>query len=145
MTIGGVTLNVYDTAGQDIFNPVTSDETTTRQYRSLLELDESASTVILLVIKAEKVASEEKQDVYPTADVIPEWLAQNTWILFTKGDALEKENLTIEQFIEVTEEVKELLKRIQNRYHVFNNFSQSPTQVRMLMNKITAAPETIRK
>ncbi|XP_026784190.3 reticulocyte-binding protein homolog 2a-like [Pangasianodon hypophthalmus] len=141
VTFDGVTLNVYDTPG--FFNPVPSNEITIKQYQSLFQLNDSARTVILLVIKAQRLDSEEKQAARLIGYFIPECLVQNTWILFTKGDKLERENLTIEQFIEQTEEVKEVLQRFQNRYHVFNNFSQNPNQVRKLINKISEAPEMI--
>lgn len=141
-TFDGVTLNVYDTPG---LSSQESSEIPISLYQSLFQLDESASTVILLVIKAERVASEEKRAIRLIGDILPEFLVQNTWILFTKGDELEKENLTIEQFIEETEEVKEVLQRFQNRYHVFNNSSENPDQVRELITKIQEAPEIIHK
>ncbi|KAK2864537.1 hypothetical protein Q7C36_003691 [Tachysurus vachellii] len=140
-TFDGVTLNVYDTPG--IFSQE-SNEIPISLYQSHFQLDsESARTVILLVIKAERVAAEEKQAVRLIGEFLPECLVQNTWILFTKGDELNKNNLTIEQFIEETEEVKEVLQRFQNRYHVFKNFSQNPDQVRELINEIKEAPEII--
>ncbi|XP_060720867.1 GTPase IMAP family member 8-like [Tachysurus vachellii] len=139
-TFDGVTLNVYDTPG--MFSQE-SNEIPISLYQSFFQLDESAHTVILLVIKAERVAAEEKQAVRLIGEFLPECLVQNTWILFTKGDELNKNNLTIQQFIEETEEVKEVLQRFQNRYHVFNNFSQNPDQVRELINKIKEAPEII--
>ncbi|GAA6106132.1 immune-associated nucleotide-binding protein 9-like [Tachysurus ichikawai] len=137
-TFDGVTLNVYDTPG--IFGQE-NNEIPKPIYH--FQLDESARTVILLVIKAERVAAEEKQAVRPIGEFLPECLVQNTWVLFTKGDKLNKNNLTIEQFIEETEEVKEVLQRFQNRYHVFNNFSQNPDQVRELITKIKEAPKII--
>ncbi|XP_058261302.1 uncharacterized protein LOC131362949 [Hemibagrus wyckioides] len=136
----GVTLNVYDTPG---ISSQESNEIPISLYQSLFQLDESASTVLLLVIKAERVASEEKRAIRLIGNILPEFLVENTWILFTKGDELEKENLTIEQFIEETEEVKEVLQRLQNRYHVFNNSSENPDQVRELITKIQEAPEII--
>lgn len=139
-TFDGVTLNVYDTPG--IFGQE-NNEIPKPIYH--FQLDESARTVILLVIKAERVAAEEKQAVRPIGEFLPECLVQNTWVLFTKGDKLNKNNLTIEQFIEETEEVKEVLQRFQNRYHVFNNFSQNPDQVRELITKIKEAPKIICK
>ncbi|KAK3508069.1 hypothetical protein QTP70_012308 [Hemibagrus guttatus] len=136
----GVTLNVYDTPG---ISSQESNEIPITLYESLFQLDKSACTVILLVIKAERAASEQKQAIRLIADILPEFLVQNIWILFTKADELEKKNLTIEQFIEETEEVKEVLQRFQNRYHVFNNSSENPDQVRELITKIQEAPEII--
>ncbi|KAK2864929.1 hypothetical protein Q7C36_004083 [Tachysurus vachellii] len=65
------------------------------------------------------------------------------WILFTRGDELEREGLTIEEFIEDTEELKNLVQKFQNRYHVFNNVSQSSNQVQMLITKIKQTEQII--
>ncbi|XP_017336428.1 GTPase IMAP family member 9 [Ictalurus punctatus] len=130
----GVTLNVYDTPG--LFNPERSNEITTSKWPSLLQLDESARTVILLVIKAARFTPEEKEAVALIEDFIPKQLLQNTWILFTGGDELEADHLTIEKFIEDTLGMKKVVQRFQNKYHVFNNMSQDPTQVTILINKI---------
>ncbi|KAF5904311.1 GTPase IMAP family member 8-like, partial [Clarias magur] len=139
-TFDGVTFYVYDTPG--LFNPETSNENTRRQYESLFQLDESARTVILLVIKAERVGSDELQMLHLIGNFIPNFFVPNTWILFTKGDELERENLTIENFIQGTK-VNEVLKRFQNRYHVFNNTSQSSDRVKKLINKTREAPPII--
>lgn len=139
----GVTLYVYDTPG--LFDPETSNETTIRKWQPLLQLDESARTVILMVIKADRFTPEEKQAVKLIEEFIPEWLVQNTWILFTRGDELEMEDISIEEFIEDSEGLKEVVERFQNRYHVFNNINKRPEQVRKLLNKIKGAPEIIRK
>ncbi|XP_053345679.1 uncharacterized protein LOC128515619 [Clarias gariepinus] len=139
-TFDGVTLHVYDTPG--LFNPETSNENTTSQYESLFQLDESARTVILLVIKAERVGSDELQTLHLIGNFIPNFFVPNTWVLFTKGDELERENLTIENFIQGSK-VNEVLKRFQNRYHVFNNTSQSSDQVKKLINKTREAPPII--
>lgn len=141
MTFRGVTLDVYDTPG--LLDPKTKEEKDTSELEDLLS--RSSCPVILLVMKADGVSEEDKQVVDLIEDVIPERFFQNTWILFTRGDELERENLSIEEFIEDDDEVKEIVQRFGNRYHVFNNFSESPEQVRMLIQKIKETAQIIRK
>lgn len=139
----GVTLDVYDTPG--LFNTETSDEKVLAKWQPLLQRDEATCTVILLVINIGRFTQEDKEAVLLIEDFIPERLVQNTWILFTRGDELESEDLTIEQFIEDTEELKKLVQKFHNRYHVFNNNSQSPNQVQKLINKIKETAQIVCK
>ncbi|KAL6460967.1 hypothetical protein MHYP_G00309330 [Metynnis hypsauchen] len=134
----GVTLDVYDTPG--LFNTEISSEDIMEKWQPLLQLDQSVPTVFLLVMTANRFTSEGKRTVELIEEMIPEWLLQNTWILFTHGDGLEMEGLTVEEFIEDIEELKRVIKRFKNRYHIFNNRTQNPDQVRRLMKKIKKSP-----
>ncbi|KAI4903165.1 hypothetical protein NFI96_007427 [Prochilodus magdalenae] len=134
----GVTHDVYDTPG--LFDPERSNEDIMEKCQPLLQLDPSVPTVFLLVMKADRFTPEEKQAVELIEQSLPDWLLQNTWILFTRGDELESEGLSIEEFIEDTEDLKRVIQRYGNRYHVFNNRTQNPDQVRRLMEKIKQAP-----
>ncbi|XP_060760123.1 GTPase IMAP family member 8-like [Neoarius graeffei] len=133
VTFNEVTLEVYDTPG--LFHTETSDENVLGKWQRLLQEDETTCTVILLVMKIDRFTREDKEAVDLIEEFIPERLVQNTWILFTRGDELERD-LTIQQFIEDTEELEKLVQRFQNQYHVFDNISQSPNQVQMLIKKI---------
>lgn len=139
----GVTLYVYDTPG--LVNTETSDEKVLAKWQPLLQRVEATCTVILLVINIGRFTQEDKEAVLLIEDFIPERLVQNTWILFTRGDKLESEDLTIEQLIEDTEELKKLVQKFHNRYHVFNNNSQSPNQVQKLINKIKETAQIVCK
>lgn len=137
VTFNEVTLDVYDTPG--LFHTAISNENVLDKWQPLLQEDETTCTVILLVMKIDRFTLEDKEAVDLIEEFIPERLIQNTWILFTRGDELEREDLTIQQFIEDTEELEKLVQRFQNKYHVFDNISQSPNQVQMLIKKIKTA------
>ncbi|XP_076864052.1 LOW QUALITY PROTEIN: GTPase IMAP family member 8-like, partial [Brachyhypopomus gauderio] len=122
----GLTLNVYDTPG--LFNTETTNDDVLKQWESLFLLAESVPTVILLVIKADTFTPEEKEAVELTEQCVPHWLHQNTWILFTRGDELERDNITVEELIEKNKELKEIVHRYENRYDIFNNFSENQDQ-----------------
>uniref|UniRef100_A0A3B1JQG8 VLIG-type G domain-containing protein n=1 Tax=Astyanax mexicanus TaxID=7994 RepID=A0A3B1JQG8_ASTMX len=87
-------------------------------------------------MKTTRLTPEEKNTVELIQNFIPSHLLQNTWILFTRGDELEREGLSIEMFIEETEELKRVVQRFNNRYHVFNNITRNPDQVKGLIEKI---------
>lgn len=141
MTFDGVTLHVYDTPG--LFHPETKKVNDISEWRKLLR--QPICPVILLVMKADTISEEDKRVVDLIEAVIPEQFFQNLWILFTRGDDLERENLTIKDFIEETDELKEIVKRFQNKYHIFNNVSQSLEQVKTLIQKIRDTAQTICK
>lgn len=143
VTFNEVTLEVYDTPG--LFHTETSNENVLDKWQPLLQEDETTCTVILLVMKIDRFTREDKEAVDLTEEFITERLVQNTWIVFTRGDELERGDLTIQQFIEDTEELEKLVQRFQNQYHVFDNISQSPNQVPMLINKIQKTARIICK
>ncbi|KAL7826740.1 hypothetical protein AOLI_G00319490 [Acnodon oligacanthus] len=133
-----VTLDVYDTPG--LFDPERSNEDIMEKCQPLLQLDPSVPTVFLLVMKADRFTPEEKQIDELIEELVPEWLLQNTLILFTRGDELESENLTIDEFIGYTKELKRFINKCKDRYHVFNNRTKNPDHVKGLVQKIKNGP-----
>ncbi|XP_035380940.1 GTPase IMAP family member 8-like [Electrophorus electricus] len=81
-----------------------------------------------------------KLEVKEDIEKLPHWFLQNMWILFTGGDVLQRENITIEDVIEKNEELKKIIDKLQNRYHIFNNKNQHPDQVKHLIDKIRKVP-----
>ncbi|KAM3597445.1 uncharacterized protein V6R79_004604 [Siganus canaliculatus] len=67
-----------------------------------------------------------------------EAVRHHTVVLFTKGDELELDNTTIEQYLrEAPESLRALINRCEGRYHVFNNRDRNnSTQVRDLLMKV---------
>ncbi|XP_072531169.1 uncharacterized protein [Salminus brasiliensis] len=133
VTFDRVSLDVYDTPG--LFGAETGNGEVLREWQPLLQLDDSVPMVFLLVMKIDRFSTEEKETVELIQHFIPDHLLQNTWILFTRGDELESEGLSIEEFIEETKELENIVKRFNNRYHVFNNIAYLPDQVMELIRK----------
>uniref|UniRef100_A0A3B1IIA0 AIG1-type G domain-containing protein n=1 Tax=Astyanax mexicanus TaxID=7994 RepID=A0A3B1IIA0_ASTMX len=128
-----VSINLFDTPG--LSNTVIRDEEVIREYRCLSLFADSVPTVFLLVLKAERPTQEDLRIVQEIENLLGDQLLQHTWILFTRGDDLERENLTIEQFIDDTVELKRVVQRFRRRFHVFNNKIYNPDQVRRLIEK----------
>ncbi|ROI63310.1 GTPase IMAP family member 6 [Anabarilius grahami] len=113
-----------------------SPEEILRQHVGLPDFNTENPLVYLLVIKTDRFTEEEKRTVEMIEDYLPDFLKKNTWIIFTRGDELEREGQTIEEFIEDSEDLKEVVQRFHNRYFVFNNITPDATQVDKLIEKI---------
>ncbi|KAL1279432.1 hypothetical protein QQF64_026105 [Cirrhinus molitorella] len=88
---------------------------------NVLQKCESGPCVFLLVIKADSVTEEEIITVEKIEKLLGEKRLKKTWILFTKGDELQDENMTIKEFFDEFEPLKKLVAKYGQRYHVFNN------------------------
>ncbi|XP_049331760.1 GTPase IMAP family member 8-like [Astyanax mexicanus] len=133
VTMRDVSINLFDTPG--LSNTVIGHDEVMREYRRLSLFADSVPTVFLLVLKAERPTQEDLRIVQEIENLLGDQLLQHTWILFTRGDDLERENLTIEQFIDNTVELKRVVERFRRRFHVFNNKIRNPDQVRRLIEK----------
>ncbi|XP_067226465.1 GTPase IMAP family member 9-like [Chanodichthys erythropterus] len=134
-TVCGRWVTVYDTPG--LFNTELSDYEIQKIYAFVLQRCESGPCVFLLVIKADRFTEKEKQTVEKIEKLLGEKRLKKTWILFTRGDELEDENMTIDEFINVSEPLKKLVQKYDQRYHVFNNKTKKPSdQARLLLVNI---------
>ncbi|XP_051569394.1 GTPase IMAP family member 8-like [Myxocyprinus asiaticus] len=134
-TVCGLPVSVYDTPG--FCDTEMSEEKIQQIYQSVFQKCESGPCVFLLVIKADRFTKEEKETVEKLEKLLGENRLQNTWILFTRGDELEEENMTIDDFIKQTEPLKKQIQKYEGRYIVFNNKKKKKSeQVKMLLTKI---------
>ncbi|XP_062841162.1 GTPase IMAP family member 8-like [Trichomycterus rosablanca] len=119
-TVCGIPVAVYDTPG--FCNTELSDEQIRQKCQNVLSSCESESEICsyLLVISADRFTAEERRTVEQIEDLLGEDRLKKTWILFTRGDELE-EDQTIDKFINKTDDLKKLVQKYENRYHVFNN------------------------
>uniref|UniRef100_A0A9J8D1I4 AIG1-type G domain-containing protein n=1 Tax=Cyprinus carpio carpio TaxID=630221 RepID=A0A9J8D1I4_CYPCA len=124
INIDGVNLTIYDTPG--LFDPGNELNPEEMLYQGLPELYTPDPLVILLVIRPTRFTLEEKRTVEIIEDYLTDWLVKNTWIIFTGGDELEREGLTIEDLIQESEDLKKVVQKFDNRYFVFNNVTQHP-------------------
>lgn len=140
VTIDGVDLAIYDTPG--FFDPENEQipEVMFRRER-FPELDSKDPLVILLVIRTDRFTAEEKNTVECVEDFLPDWLIKNTWIIFTRGDELERDEVNIETLIEESKDLKAVVQRFENRYFVFNNAAQGPEHPDV--KKLTDAIKTV--
>ncbi|XP_062873539.1 GTPase IMAP family member 8-like [Trichomycterus rosablanca] len=133
----GIPLTVYDTPG--FFNTGLSDKQIRQKFQNVLSSCESESEICsyLLVIKADRFTAAERRTVEQIEELLGEDRLKKTWILFTRGDELEEDNQTIERFINQTYDLKKLVQKYEDRYHVFNNkIRGSDEQVKFLIGKV---------
>ncbi|KAM9437324.1 GTPase IMAP family member 8-like isoform 2-T2 [Salvelinus alpinus] len=131
VTIEGRDLVVYDTPG--FCNPDQSEEQIQEKFQNILKLTSSGPCVFLLVVKIDRLTEEEKRVISKVEGLLGESLLKQTWILFTRGDELEDQ--TIEEYIEESDDLTQVMRKYGGRYHVFNNKRGDPEQVKSLLEK----------
>uniref|UniRef100_A0A8C2GYW3 AIG1-type G domain-containing protein n=1 Tax=Cyprinus carpio TaxID=7962 RepID=A0A8C2GYW3_CYPCA len=134
-TVDGFPVNVYDTTG--FCDPELSEDEI-QQIKNVFQKCESGHCVFLLVIKVDIFTKEERKTVEKIEKLLGEERLNKTWILFTRGDELEDENMTIQEFLDRKTGLKTLVKKYDQRYHVFNNNKRrgASDQARLLLIKI---------
>ncbi|RXN20789.1 GTPase IMAP family member 8-like protein [Labeo rohita] len=130
-TVDGFPVTVYDTPG--FCAPDMREEKIQQMINEkVLQECKSGLCVFLLVIK-----KEDRKTVEKIEKLLGENHLEKTWILFTRGDELEDDNITIQEFINANEALKTLVEKYDQRYHVFNNKKEgSSGQAKWLLKKI---------
>ncbi|XP_074498618.1 GTPase IMAP family member 7-like [Sebastes fasciatus] len=90
--------------------------------------------VFLVVIKLGRYTEEEKQTVQRVQEIFGQSADTYSMVLFTHGDLIE--DTTIEDFLDESAELQELVARCDGQYHVFNNKLRDRSQVTELLQKI---------
>ncbi|XP_067282633.1 GTPase IMAP family member 8-like [Pseudorasbora parva] len=141
-TVCGYPVTVYDTPGY--FDTGLTEDEIQLKYKGLFQKCESGPCVFLLVIKTDRFTEEERKTVEKIEKLLGQNRLNKTWILFTGGDQLEEENMTIKEFINETEPLKRLVQKYEQRYHVFNNKKKGHIgQVQRLILKFLACFKTM--
>ncbi|KAI2647916.1 GTPase IMAP family member 5 [Labeo rohita] len=134
-TVCGQLVTVYDTPG--LLNTDMSEHEIQHKLIRTLQRCASGRCVFLLVIKADRFTAEEREAVQKTEELLGDERLKKTWILFTRGDELEEEKMTIDKFISHTEPLKKLVQKYDQRNHLFNSKTTGQSeQARSLLLKI---------
>ncbi|XP_051987869.1 GTPase IMAP family member 8-like [Xyrauchen texanus] len=139
-TVCGISVTVYDTPG--FFDTEMKEEDIWLKYEPFFQKCESGPCVFLLVIRADRFTKEERETVKKIEELLGQNRIKNTWILFTRADELEEENMTIKEFISETESLNKLVyQKYDGRYITFNNKSKEKNnQANVLIGKHIMSP-----
>ncbi|CAI5670181.1 unnamed protein product [Oreochromis niloticus] len=136
----GQILAVVDTPG--LFDTHKTEEEIKAEISRAISFAAPGPHVFLVVIQANRFTEEEQKTVRMIQNVFGEEAARHTMVLFTCGDNLEADEVTIEEVISANPALSDFVCQCGGRYHVFNNRSRDPAQVRELLEKINTMVET---
>ncbi|XP_013123073.2 GTPase IMAP family member 8-like isoform X1 [Oreochromis niloticus] len=130
----GQILAVVDSPG--LFDTHTTEEEIKAEISRSITFAAPGPHVFLVVIQANRFTEEEQKTVRMIQNVFGEEAAHHTMVLFTCGDNLEADEVTIEEVISANPTLSDFVCQCEGGYHVFNNRSRDPAQVKELLEKI---------
>ncbi|XP_048017843.1 GTPase IMAP family member 7-like [Megalobrama amblycephala] len=132
--VAGREITLVDTPG--MFDTDISDEDLQKQKISkCINMTAPGPHAILLVIQLGSFSEEERNSVEKIRVIFGEEADKHTIILFTRGNEL---TCSIEEYVsDASEDLKEILRRCGDRYHMFNNKDmEDRNQVVELLEKV---------
>ncbi|XP_053282310.1 GTPase IMAP family member 9 [Pleuronectes platessa] len=137
--VQGQTLEVIDTPG--LFDTKLSQEKVTAEIIKCIAYATPGPHVFLIIVKPDRFTKEEEETVKILQKLFGEQSARYTMALFTRGDDLEADNVSIEDVIGNNKALRAFLHQCKGGYHVFNNRKEDPAQVHELLKKINTMVE----
>ncbi|XP_031434096.2 GTPase IMAP family member 7-like [Clupea harengus] len=129
-------VHVIDTPG--LFDTAIPAQTIQEEARRCISLLSPGPHVFLLLLSVGRFTQEEKETVKIIQEIFGEEAKRYIIVCFTRGDFLEEEGLSIEQYIQQDHAgLKGLIEECGGRYHVFNNKGKDiQRQVNSLLKKV---------
>ncbi|XP_029684150.1 GTPase IMAP family member 7-like isoform X1 [Takifugu rubripes] len=134
--VGNQSVVIIDSPG--LFDTRFSLERTKEDLSQCISYSSPGPHVFLVVIRLGRYTAEEMQTVQKIQEMFGEEADKYSMVLFTGGDQLDER--TIEDFLDESVELQDLISRCHGRYHVFNNKlkdkEENLSQVTELLQKI---------
>ncbi|XP_036971567.1 GTPase IMAP family member 9-like [Acanthopagrus latus] len=131
-TVGGQQVAVIDTPG--LFDTRFGMDKTAKDLRQCISYASPGPHVFLMNIRLGRYTAEEMQTVQKIQEIFGQGADKYSMVLFTGGDLLE--DSPIEDFLNKSKNLQQLVARCNGQYHVFNNKTKDPSQVTELLEKI---------
>uniref|UniRef100_UPI0037E96F9A GTPase IMAP family member 7-like n=1 Tax=Semicossyphus pulcher TaxID=241346 RepID=UPI0037E96F9A len=130
--VGGQKVAVIDTPG--LFDTNLSNDQVLSKVTKCIRLSAPGPHAFLVIIQLGRFTEEERETVKMIQTTFGEDAAEYTMVLFTYGDKLKKKKIA--DFISESEDLQDITEKCHDRYHVFNNEKDDPSQVTELLEKI---------
>ncbi len=130
--VGDRNVAVIDTPG--LFDTNLTQEEVLKRIKMCISLSAPGPHTFLVVLQLGRFTQEEKETISMIQTTFGEDAAKHTMVLFTHGDQLRKQ--TIEGYISESPDLKAIIRKCYDRYHVFNNEIKDPEQTSQLLDKI---------
>lgn len=124
----GETLAVVDTPDQFHTRP--------SEVKRCISFAAPGPHVFLVVLQPGKFTKEEDGQVKVIQDTFGEAAACFTMVLFTHGDDLKEDQITIEELLSGSQALRDFIRQCGGGYHVFSNRDRNDSQVKELLKKI---------
>ncbi|XP_053186876.1 cytolytic toxin-alpha-like [Scomber japonicus] len=130
--VDGEKVAVVDTPG--LCDTANTEEQTFKDISQCVSYASPGPHIFLIVIRLGRYTEEEKRTVQMIQGIFGEEADKYSMVLFTHGDLLEGK--PIEESLEDSKDLRELVAKCNNQYHVFNNKQEDRSQVSELLKKI---------
>ncbi|CAC5378847.1 GTPase IMAP family member 4,GTPase IMAP family member 7 [Mytilus coruscus] len=111
---------IVDTPG--LFDTETTNETVTKEIIKCIGMTSPGPHVMVLVVSLGRFTREEQETVKHFVNLFGENVFRHMIVVFTRKDELSKSNLSIEQYVETSQnDLKTILGKCENRFIAFFN------------------------